>query len=1019
MEQTYALLSASKRSFDRYQKDLVLQNRDHRIASDSLKEFSNLVKPTQDYTVLGEFVEQVALFSEHLQQIADQLSSDISAQLLTPLDGMLEGDLAEAEFSKKRFNKVLSDYDAVTKRIAAMNAKGQANPQKMQEALREQEVLQQKFDTVGEQTQQTLSDVNHRVEFSMFHTLAQYVETYHMYFSRGAQLMEDASVNLGKYRHYSEKKREVLEAGGNSDQVRLEDIVANEGSTQPRDPLERAVLEMVDKERSYVRKLDTISKSYIQNIRVDDVLASKFSDEDHRTIFCNIEELLVIHKSLVIELENDLANYPNYRTGRILASYVPRFRAYIPYVRNYSQAINTLDQLELRSQSVRKFMRTMDRKNGLRGLLCEPTGRLANYVIGLTQIGKQSHPSGEEYAFIGDVTAELSKLVDELQEAQIVSNNIGTMLPVHNELSGFTQTLLEPSRVLRKETMLECHFTTAEGKMKTDLNKFYFCSDILIQAKKKSVLESAKQSGPEAHRKMAFMNSLVFEDASVDQLPDNEEAGLVNAFELRGAGQLNNGMVLSCSSPKDRADLVALISQLIEGSVTNPVFDVSLETCMMNQRDQNLDVPEVVTVTCEYLIRKGLPIEGIFRMSGAKREVTNIIAKFNRGENVILANETADEHTVAGVLKRWVRCLVEPLLTYQLTERFLSASLDARELRGLLESLPAVNLRTTTLLFNVLHLVCDQKEKNKMNSKNLAIVFAPGLLRREGASDFDTSHYEAAYSVIGYMIDHYEAIFSGLTASFAPPKSAAPSARVQPGSALNRELSQQMASRGRAPSLSAAGQGPGPVTPQMPPPPAHKMPMKKGRSTARSGPPGAKASPPDFQAPKMPPAGRRNSVTKLPPGPRKHSISSPPRSPSPAPALDTSADQIPGIGRPPCARCNEAIRGSGLKALGCAWHKDCFVCFECQQPFAGGKILQKEGKPYCETDFRRLFGGGSAGGNSKTCRACNENISGPFMKALDGFWHASHFVCKSCGGSVAEGYYEKDNYPYCGQCFTE
>ena len=47
--------------------------------------------------------------------------------------------------------------------------------------------------------------------------------------------------------------------------------------------------------------------------------------------------------------------------------------------------------------------------------------------------------------------------------------------------------------------------------------------------------------------------------------------------------------------------------------------------------------------------------------------------------------------------------------------------------------------------------------------------------------------------------------------------------------------------------------------------------------------------------------------------------------------------------RPPCARCGnkgclkddcllmfvlkgEMIRGSGLKALGAAWHKDCFVC---------------------------------------------------------------------------------------------
>ncbi len=91
---------------------------------------------------------------------------------------VIEGDLAEAEFSKKRFNKVLSDYDAINKRIQQMQTKGGANAQKLQEAQKEQEQLQAKYDTVGQQTMQTLNDVNNRVEFVMFQTLLQYVETY-------------------------------------------------------------------------------------------------------------------------------------------------------------------------------------------------------------------------------------------------------------------------------------------------------------------------------------------------------------------------------------------------------------------------------------------------------------------------------------------------------------------------------------------------------------------------------------------------------------------------------------------------------------------------------------------------------------------------------------------------------------------------------------------------------------------------------------------------------------------------
>ena len=142
----------------------------------------------------------------------------------------------------------------------------------------------------------------------------------------------------------------------------------------------------------------------------------------------------------------------------------------------------------------------------------------------------------------------------------------------------------------------------------------------------------------------------------------------------------------------------------------------------------------------------------------------------------------------------------------------------------------------------------------------------------------------------------------------------------------------------------------------------------------------------------------------------------PPTAPAPSPPPPAAApgDGSPVTSRPPCARCEEPIRGAGLKALGVAWHKDCFVCTHCSQPFSG-KILQKEGKPYCETDFRALFGSSA----QKVCRACNERITGPFMKALNGFWHANHFLCRQCGGSVSDGYYEKDDYPYCADCFVD
>ncbi len=172
-----------------------------------------------------------------------------------------------------------------------------------------------------------------------------------------------------------------------------------------------------------------------------------------------------------------MGNYPHYSTGQLILQYLPRFKQYNGYIRNYSQAINALDQVELRSQSVRKFMRTMDRKSGLRGLLGEPTGRIPAFVTPLQNILDNSPGNAPDVDALMEAVDEMRKLVTELQDSQRVSTNISTMLGVFNELSGSPGPLLDPARVLRREAALNVHFVTPDGKAVHELNKFYLCSD--------------------------------------------------------------------------------------------------------------------------------------------------------------------------------------------------------------------------------------------------------------------------------------------------------------------------------------------------------------------------------------------------------------------------------------------------------------------------------------------------------------------------------------------------------------
>jgi hypothetical protein len=65
-----------------------------------------------------------------------------------------------------------------------------------------------------------------------------------------------------------------------------------------------------------------------------------------------------------------------------------------------------------------------------------------------------------------------------------------------------------------------------------------------------------------------------------------------------------------------------------------------------------------------------------------------------------------------------------------------------------------------------------------------------------------------------------------------------------------------------------------------------------------------------------------------------------------------------------CGNCEQVIKGQYISALDQAWHADCFVCAECQQPFTGNQFRKHNSRPYCEEHFRELF--------AETCAKCHK-----------------------------------------------
>ncbi|XP_055756814.1 active breakpoint cluster region-related protein-like isoform X1 [Salvelinus fontinalis] len=147
-------------------------------------------------------------------------------------------------------------------------------------------------------------------------------------------------------------------------------------------------------------------------------------------------------------------------------------------------------------------------------------------------------------------------------------------------------------------------------------------------------------------------------------------------------------------------------------------------------------VPHVVRCCVEEVERRGLEEVGIYRLSAATSDITNLKTAFNTSlREAVSRLRCVDVNAVSGILKLYFRELPEPLIPTELFQSFTKA-LDIPDLSSrsvtmlsLLQSCPSVNQNTFLFLLHHLKRVSDRQNVNKMPLMNLATVFGPSLLR--------------------------------------------------------------------------------------------------------------------------------------------------------------------------------------------------------------------------------------------------------------------------------------------------
>ncbi|KAF7670378.1 hypothetical protein LDENG_00299620 [Lucifuga dentata] len=185
------------------------------------------------------------------------------------------------------------------------------------------------------------------------------------------------------------------------------------------------------------------------------------------------------------------------------------------------------------------------------------------------------------------------------------------------------------------------------------------------------------------------------------------------------------------------------------------------------------DVPQVLKKCAEFIEKHGI-VDGIYRLSGVTSNIQRLRQEFCAEACPDLTKEVylQDIHCVGSLCKLYFRELPNPLLTYELYSKFTEAVLVQGEhekflhIQKIIKELPIPHFRTLEYLTKHLARLATLSSETNMHTRNLALVWAPNLLRSKdieassASGDMAFQEVRIQQSVVEFILNHTEQIFS-------------------------------------------------------------------------------------------------------------------------------------------------------------------------------------------------------------------------------------------------------------------
>ncbi|PVH80797.1 hypothetical protein DL98DRAFT_184626 [Cadophora sp. DSE1049] len=130
----------------------------------------------------------------------------------------------------------------------------------------------------------------------------------------------------------------------------------------------------------------------------------------------------------------------------------------------------------------------------------------------------------------------------------------------------------------------------------------------------------------------------------------------------------------------------------------------------------------------------------------------------------------------------------------------------------------------------------------------------------------------------------------------------------------------------------------------------------------------------------------------------------------PATANRPNTGSRPSTSKGNCKGCGEAIKGKSVSSadgrLTGRYHKQCFVCKTCSEPFQTATFYVMDDSPYCERHYHKL--------NGSVCTTCDKGIEGQYLESeRKEKFHPGCLTCADCKRTLRHDYFEMNGRVYC------